>query len=324
MSLQFIDVFNGDADGLCALLQFRRDNPQNSELITGIKRDINLLRKIPDGAGKHITVLDISYEKNVADVKRLLEQGANINYIDHHKTGEIKLHPKLTTDFDLSSNTCTGLIVNQQLQGKYQAWAITAAFGDNLMATAEALAQSAAYTADEILQMQQLGTYLNYNGYGASVEDLFFHPADLYQRLQNFDTPFDFIAQDMVTFNRLAVGYTEDMAQAEGISALYDNQDITVIELPNEKWARRVSGVWGNELANRYPNKAHAIISKTNPENYLVSIRAPLNRKTGADSLASQFPSGGGRKAAAGINQLPQAELDNFIQAMQKQFVSIK
>ena len=320
MCKQFIDVFNGDADGLCALLQLRRANPQKSELITGIKRDINLLRKIEQGAGKHITVLDISYEKNAEDVQRLLKQGATIDYIDHHKTGKIIPHPRLTTHLDLSSNTCTGLIVDQQLQGKYKSWAITAAFGDNLMATAHSLAS--AYTQAEVEQMQQLGTYLNYNGYGASVDDLFFHPADLYQRLQNFDTPFDFIQHDTATFKQLAEGYAEDMTQAEGISALYDNQDITVIELPNEKWARRVSGVWGNELANRYPNKAHAIISKTNPENYLVSIRAPLNRKTGADSLASQFPSGGGRKAAAGINQLPKAQLEAFIQAMQKQFAN--
>jgi len=320
MSRQYIDVFNGDADGLCALLQLRRDNPQPSELITGIKRDINLLRHIQDGAGKHITVLDISYEKNAADVQRLLEQGATIDYIDHHKTGKIIAHPSLNTRIDLSSNICTGLIVDQQLQGKYQAWAITAAFGDNLIARAQSLALDSDYTQAEIQQMQQLGIYLNYNGYGASVDDLFFHPADLYKRLKGFDTPFDFIAQDSATFNCLAVGYAEDMAKAEAVSVLYANQDITVIELPNETWARRVSGVWGNELANRFPDKAHAIISQANTENYLVSIRAPLNRKQGADILASQFPSGGGRKAAAGINQLPDGKLEDFIRAMKTQF----
>ena len=47
--------------------------------------------------------------------------------------------------------------------------------------------------------------------------------------------------------------------------------------------------------------------------NYLVSIRAPLNNKTGADEICRQFPTGGGRKAAAGINDLPADMYDQFI-----------
>ena len=37
------DVFNGDADGICALLQLRLEEPLVSTRITGIKRDIALL-----------------------------------------------------------------------------------------------------------------------------------------------------------------------------------------------------------------------------------------------------------------------------------------
>lgn len=47
--------------------------------------------------------------------------------------------------------------------------------------------------------------------------------------------------------------------------------------------------------------------------NYLVSVRAPLNNKTGADEIVRQFPTGGGRKAAAGINDLPAEQLAKFI-----------
>jgi hypothetical protein len=49
---------------------------------------------------------------------------------------------------------------------------------------------------------------------------------------------------------------------------------------------------------------------------YLVSIRAPLNNRTGADELARQFPTGGGRKAAAGINALPENQLNEFLNAI--------
>ena len=37
------DVFNGDADGICALQQLRLNDPIESKLITGVKRDIQLL-----------------------------------------------------------------------------------------------------------------------------------------------------------------------------------------------------------------------------------------------------------------------------------------
>ncbi|MEJ2533090.1 MAG: DHH family phosphoesterase, partial [Halioglobus sp.] len=39
------DVFNGDADGICALLQLRKAQPLESTLVTGVKRDINLLSR---------------------------------------------------------------------------------------------------------------------------------------------------------------------------------------------------------------------------------------------------------------------------------------
>ena len=320
MTEQIIDVFNGDADGICALVQLRRHTPKESTLVTGVKRDISLLKNITEGNNTQITVLDISFEKNVLDVERLLAEGANITYIDHHKTGDLIQHKNLQTDIDLSADTCTSLIVNKQLEGKYLAWAITAAFGDNLTVKARSLAIEAGYKESEVELLKQLGTLLNYNGYGAGLDDLFFAPAELYKKLSLFDTPFDFIEQDLETFKLLSKGYQEDMKKAAEMPLIESTADIAITELPNEKWARRVSGVWGNELANQYPDRAHAILTEKDENHYLVSIRAPLNRKTGADELASQFPTGGGRKAAAGINALAKSELNNFMAAMKKQF----
>ena len=48
---------------------------------------------------------------------------------------------------------------------------------------------------------------------------------------------------------------------------------------------------------------------------FLVSVRAPLSNKNGADDLCRQFETGGGRKAAAGINHLPEADYSRFLQA---------
>ena len=40
------DVFNGDADGICSLVQLRQIEPRDAVLITGIKRDITLLSQV--------------------------------------------------------------------------------------------------------------------------------------------------------------------------------------------------------------------------------------------------------------------------------------
>jgi oligoribonuclease NrnB/cAMP/cGMP phosphodiesterase (DHH superfamily) len=79
-----IDVFNGDADGLCALVQLRNANPQDSVLVTGVKRDINLLDRVTAQAGDQVTVLDVSLDKNRDGLSAVLKAGAEVVYIDHH------------------------------------------------------------------------------------------------------------------------------------------------------------------------------------------------------------------------------------------------
>jgi len=45
----------------------------------------------------------------------------------------------------------------------------------------------------------------------------------------------------------------------------------------------------------------------------VVSVRAPLATGTGADVLCRRFPTGGGRKAAAGIDYLPDDSYGEFV-----------
>ena len=58
------DVFNGDADGLCALQQLCLHEPTAATLVTGVKRDIHLLGRVPQAADADVTVLDISLGSN--------------------------------------------------------------------------------------------------------------------------------------------------------------------------------------------------------------------------------------------------------------------
>lgn len=312
------DVFNGDADGICALHQLRLANPIDSTLITGVKRDINLLKQVDAKVAKSITTLDVSMDKNNEALVALLDAGVDIEYFDHHFPGDIPEHKNLAAHIDTDANTCTGIIVNQHLEGAHLPWAITAAFGDNLYTTAEDAAKPLDLSADKLAQLKVLGTLLNYNGYGSSLDDLYFPPADLYQRVKPYADPFDFIEND-TAFKTLDEGYASDMQKAEQTDALISEDAVAVIVFPKEAFARRVSGVYANQLAQQNPDRAHALLSQIDG-GYLVSVRAPMNNKTGADDLCRQFETGGGRKAAAGINNLPEADLDRFCDALRAQY----
>ena len=62
------------------------------------------------------------------------------------------------------------------------------------------------------------------------------------------------------------------------------------------------------------------MLTQQSNDSFLVSVRAPLNNKTGADELCRQFETGGGRKAAAGINKLPAADYDLFVEKFTQSF----
>jgi hypothetical protein len=312
MTTRTIDVFNGDADGLCALHQLRLSHPVESELVTGPKRDISLLKRVNAGAGDRITVLDIALSKNRDALDRLLEAGAHVRYFDHHQPGDIPVHPHFESHIDTDANVCTSLLVNQVLQGKQLAWAVTAAFGDNLADAARQAAVPLRLSADQLAQLQSLGECLNYNGYGETLDDLFFDPADLYRQMRPFADPFAFIAESPA-YQTLKTGYRDDMVRAVAVSAAEARDAGRIFMLPAEKWARRISGVFGNQLAVESPTQAHAVLTAKPEGGYVVSVRAPLVAKSGADELCSQFDTGGGRKAAAGINHLPESEVGRFI-----------
>lgn len=307
------DVFNGDADGICALIQLRLADPKPSQLITGLKRDINLLSKITASAGDKITVLDVSLDKNRTCLEQLLADGAEVFYVDHHFSGDIPNRPNLTTIINSTADVCTSILVNKHLKGQFMEWAIVGAFGDNLNKSAAILCKSLGLSDEQIEKLENLGIYINYNGYGATVDDLHFTPKELYQKLVQFKSPFSFIKNAEADYQKLAAGYHSDMAAAQSLDATHTNQRVAVYILPNETWARRVSGVYSNDLTNQYPLRAHAVLTLKANGNYLVSIRAPLNNKTGADEFCRQFATGGGRAAAAGINDLPAEQLEDFI-----------
>jgi len=315
-----IDVFNGDADGICALVQLRLAQPTHSKLVTGVKRDIQLLENLTVQKNDQLTVLDISLKKNRTALDRILQQGATVFYIDHHESGDIPQHPNLKTIINTAANTCTSLLVDQHLKGKYRAWAVTAAFGDNLIDCAEQAARTLTISANQMKLLKNLGVCINYNSYGNNINDLHFAPDALYRELVPYASPFDFMTHNSCVYELLLAGYADDISQVQHVKPEFLTDEIAVYILPDAAWARRISGVFGNELANQNPERAHAVLSYNAQGGYQISVRAPLTSKTGADELCSLFTTGGGRKSAAGINHLPINELSSFIAAFAKKY----
>lgn len=310
------DVFNGDADGICALLQLRAADPRDNTLLTGVKRDIQLLSRVPIAGTESVTVLDVSLDKNRDGLNALLDAGVAVFYCDHHFAGDIPTHSGLDVLINPAPDVCTSLLVNGRLSGAFAHWAIVGAFGDNLDKSALAVARTLDLDADTVALYKRLGTYINYNGYGASLEDLHFHPAELYQLMRGYSDPGVFVQEAASSFERLERGYLDDMQRAEAIRPEWSEAHAALFRLPNAEWARRVSGVYGNSLANAAPQRAHAVITEKANGNFLVSVRAPLKDKRDADTLCRQFDTGGGRAAAAGINELAAGELPRFIDAL--------
>ena len=90
--------------------------------------------------------------------------------------------------------------------------------------------------------------------------------------------------------------------------------------MPAETWCRRSAGVFINEMAREREELAHALLVDNGDSTWMASVRSPLKKRSGADDLCRKFPTGGGRAAAAGINELPDHMLEDFLSAFNEVF----
>lgn len=311
-------MFNGDADGICALHQLRLAEPCVAELVTGVKRDIGLLARVPAAAGDRITVLDLSLAVNRPALEGALAAGATVRWFDHHHAADLPSHEGFEPHIDLGSGTCTSLIVDRHLGGAHTAWAVVGAYGDNLEASAIDAARRLDLAEGELRRLQRLGAAINYNAYGETVDDLHYPPAELYRVIAPYRDPFELLASEPIA-EVLENAMLDDLALAAELPPVLVNDHAAAWILPEAGWARRVSGAFANRLATGTPQRAHAVLT-TRGDGYVASVRAPLVRPVGADALCRQFETGGGRAAAAGVQWLPAADLGRFLAEFSQAF----
>ncbi|MDF1481134.1 hypothetical protein [Extensimonas sp. H3M7-6] len=315
------DVCNGDADGLCAVRQWRLHAPGEATLVTGLKRDIALLEHVAAEPGDEVLVCDIALARNRAALERLLARGVHVRYFDHHASGAPLQHPCLEAHLDAAPDVCTSVLMDRALGGRFRAWAVVGAFGDNLGAVAERLAATLALSRSQVDALRRMGEAINYNAYGESAGDVLIHPAQLYALMARYEDPLEMRAHEPV-LQALDAQRADDLAHAAGLAPYWQDARGSVLILPAAPWSRRIVGHLANQLANQEPQRAHALLLPVQEDTpagkdstlWRVSVRAPRSAPGGAGELCSRF-GGSGRAGAGGIDQLPQNALEDFVRA---------
>jgi len=273
-------AYNGDADGICSMVQWGLVYGIEGKRITGVKRDIELLERVSPNPDDEIIVMDISLARNHARAVELSSQGFDITWFDHHLAGDPI--DAIATHIDTSSDVCTARIVEKFL-GVDSDWAQVALHGDGLSVHSSKP------------EFKELGELLNYNGYGADLSDLHFHPDELLLLCLQAKTPQNFM--DTQAFMTLKNGFESDLSNAKNIEPSNG-----YYLLPNEAWARRVVGVMAHRI-NESGDGPH-VIAIDKGETLQVSIRGT----EGIGELCKMF-GGGGRATAGGIDALPKSEI---------------
>lgn len=318
MSMLHYDVFNGDADGIISLHQYRMHFPvAKAELITGVKRDVELLRHMRLVRHSRITVFDISHKTNASHVDGILSNNNRIVWFDHHDTGIIYPSNMFRLTFDTSPDVCTSMLVDDYVDGLYRPWAITGAFGDNLYQQAQTL--NPGFNDEQMNILKEVGETLNYNGYGNEETDLTVHPKDVYVDLSNYESPFEYRNKSSV-YDKIYHQKCADHRELEQSEVVHQSTTGQVISLAESMASVRYSGTYSNHLSQQHPQQAFLILTSVDENHYRVSIRAPLDAPSGANMLAGNFDTGGGRSRAAGINKLPKDKLNMLIDLFEHQF----
>jgi hypothetical protein len=310
--------FNGDADGICAVVQFIQSGFIVDSFFTGCKRDQALLRHGEMLHNANILVFDIELSKNIDSLRKVLDNGCEVTWFDHHGKCEESIFSEYTNFFPniyTSPDTNTSLIVYKFLNNpELLKWAIAGLFGDNIDNTALYYCESLNLSAEEILILTNMGKLINYNAYGENLSDLIMDPIEIFHKAKQFKDPISF-------YKETNIGECLKKSSADDLElALSYSKQTNIVFLPNLPWAKRVYGMLGNYLIKQNKTKPLAVLVDIGKDNYLVSVRAPLNQPIGAGDLCRLFSSGGGRAGAGGINCLHKDDLEKFKQAFQKKW----
>lgn len=318
-------LFNGDADGLIGQHLLYLHGLRPSLRITGMKRDIKLMQRLPVSFAGDVYAIDISLKSNAeAALAYLQRPGGKLTWFDHHESGDLSATNRFEahrfeTHIHESRGQCTGLIVNGYLGHRFDLWAAAAAFGDNVTASADAVLSRHSLSPGDREDLARLGEWLNYNAYG-EIQDALYAPSWLAETMQAFTDPLAFFRESGL-FAALGEQLRDDEAKAQALKPWREVQGAKVYRVPDAAWARRLGATLVNRWVRENPESGFAIFQQRSEGGYLVSLRSPQQgprMQWDAARFAADFPTGGGRVQAAGINALP----ENLFEACAERFLS--
>lgn len=178
--------------------------------------------------------------------------------------------------------------MDRHLGGRFRAWALVGAYGDNLTAVADALATDMGLDAATRRQLRLLGEAINYNAYGEAPADQHISPQRLYALMQRHAQPQQLLRDERIGDELDALRHADlQQALAQPLHVL--GARARWMQLPDAPWSRRVIGGLANDLASAEPGMAHAVLQDDGRGGYVVSLRAPKNAPGGADAFCRRF-----------------------------------
>ena len=268
--------------------------------------------------------------------------GLGVTWYDHHDPGGPIAHPALALNINQAPETCTAVIVNAVTGHNHPLWAAMGAYGDNLSATASALASAGGASSHEAALLRRVGVLLNYNAYGDEPGDALFDAAEIAARMAPIASALDFCWEPSIIAPLAAQLRRGPRALPRARSPGGVGLGASAFLVPDEAFARRYGATWANERVMQKPGEALAVLHPRKDGTYTVSIRSPRDWRAGsarlqrirggadrgrserkgakdgegavpsAAELAKEFPTGGGRKLAAGIDVVARGSVGAF------------
>ena len=190
----------------------------DSVLVTGVKRDIALLERVPrqprrlgDGA-RHLRSTPIAPR-----CSRCSSAASTVEYFDHHYAGELPVHPGSRAHIDTSPGVCTGMLVDRAPRRRGSASGRSSPRSATISPRpARELAGRCGLDAARLAELRELGESIAYNAYGDTEADLHRAPGGAVpDACARYADPFRFMrAEPVVRENRRARRQDLELARA--------------------------------------------------------------------------------------------------------------
>ncbi len=296
------DICAGDADALCAVLQWRLHEPKVAQMVSGPLCVTDSLGNFPVFPGDELLVCNVPIQVSRTPVTQTPARHATVQYLDCRGPASLLWHLQAKGTIPTSAKVCSSLLVNHLLQGKFRGWALVGAYGSAVQFDSEAQALAPGCSAGERKRLQQLGEAISYNAGVLHPRYVYMEPAHLYAQLARYDDPLDFLQAEPVAAELDGV-FQSDLQKALAWKPYWKDAHATVYVLPDEGWAYRVARQLKSRLAVLNPGRAIAVLSPAGSGSVRVAVQS------GLDVRATVAP----KKWL--IEKLPLNEVDNFVGA---------